>query len=221
MFYEAALSVKPDSKVVKDKITSTKNQQSDLRIKEAQAAKIIAAADKLLQENKQSEARGEYQKALDLTPANQYVAQKIQEIDKYNSDKKAIQDAYDKSIEQADQFYINRDFTNAQLKYQEALKAKPEARYPKEMLEKTKIGESQLQSDQQKYDASLASAENLFKSGDYEAAIIGYKSALAIKPAETYPKTKITEIEKLISERTSRKEAYDIAIKYGDQSFGE
>ena len=41
------------------------------------------------------------------------------------------------------------------------------------------------------------------KSADYEAAIIGFKSALAIKPAETYPKTKIAEIEKLIAERTS------------------
>jgi tetratricopeptide (TPR) repeat protein len=75
--------------------------------------------------------------------------------------------------------------------------------------------------DQEKYDAALASAESLLKSSDYEAALMGYKSALAIKPAETYPKNKISEIEKLINERTSRKEAYDIAIKNGDQAFGE
>ena len=140
-----------------------KNNSPNTKYEAEQSAKIIASADKLLQAGKRTEARAEYQKALDLTPDNQYAKQKIQEIDNYANNKKALQDTYDKSIEQADQFYINRDFANARLKYQEALKAKPEARYPKEMLEKTKSGESQLQSDQQKYDAALASAENLFK----------------------------------------------------------
>ncbi len=221
LFYETALAVKPDAKAVKDKITNTKKQQSEFKIKAEQSAKIIAAADKLLQAEKRAEALAEYKKALELTPANQHAAAKISEIEKYLADTKTLQDTYDKSIEQADQFYINRDFASARLKYQEALKSKPEARYPKEMLEKTKSGESQLQSDQQKYEAALASAENLFNTGDYEAALIGFKSALSINPAETYPKTRITEIEKLITERTSRKEAYEIAIKNGDQSLGE
>jgi hypothetical protein len=221
LFYETALAVKPDAKAVKDKITNTKKQQSEFKIKAEQSAKIIATADKLLQAEKRAEALAEYKKALELTPANQHAAAKISEIEKYLADTKTLQDTYDKSIEQADQFYINRDFASARLKYQEALKSKPEARYPKEMLEKTKSGESQLQSDQQKYEAALASAENLFNTGDYEAALIGFKSALSINPAETYPKTRITEIEKLITERTSRKEAYEIAIKNGDQSLGE
>lgn len=221
LFYETALAVKPDAKAVKDKIANTKKQQSETKIKEEQSAKIIVAADKLLQSGKREEALAEYQKALELTPSNQHAAEKKREIEKFLADKKTLQDTYDKSIEQADQFYINRDFASARIKYQEALNSKPEARYPKEMLEKTKSGESQLLSDQQKYDAALASAENLYKEGDYEAALTGFKSALAINPAETYPKTKITEIEKLITERTSRKEAYDIAIKNGDQSLGE
>ncbi len=221
LFYETSLAVKPDAKVVKYKVSNTKKQQSESKIRAEQSAKIIAAADKLLQAEKRTEARAEYQKALDLTPGNTHAKQKIQEIDKYTSDKKSVQDAYDKSIEQADQFYINRDFANARLKYQEALKSKPDARYPKEMLDKTKSGETRLQSDQQKYDAALASAESFFKEGEYESALIGYKSALALQPTETYPKTKITETEKLISERTSRMEAYDIAIKNGDQAFDE
>ncbi len=158
---------------------------------------------------------------MDLTPDNQYCKQKIQEINNYEANAKALQDSYDKSIEQADKFYLNRDFGNARLKYQEALKAKPDARYPKEMIEKSKTGESELLSDQQKYDAALSSAENFLKSLDYEAALLGYKSALEIKPAESYPKTKSTEIEKLLAEKSSRKEAYDIAIKNGDQSLGE
>ncbi len=220
-FYEAALALQPNTKLVKDKIASTKKQQTDFKIRTEQSAKSIASADVLLQAGKRPEARLEYQKAVDLTPDNQYAKQKIQEIDNYASNQKALQDSYDKSIELADQFYINRDFASARVKYQEALNAKPGARYPKEMLEKTKSGESQLFSDQQKYEAALASAENLLKSADYPAAIIGFRSASAIKPAETYPKTKITEVEKLIADNTSRKDAFDIAIKNGDQAFSE
>jgi tetratricopeptide (TPR) repeat protein len=220
-FYESALAFQPNAKTVKDKIASAKKQQTDLKIRIEQSAKSIASADILLQAGKRAEARAEYQKALDLTPANQYAKQKILEIDNYASNQKALQDSYDKSIELADQFYINRDFASARVKYQEALIAKPGARYPKEMLEKTKSGESQLLSDQQKYDAALASAEILLKSADYPAAIIGFTSASAIKPGEAYPKTKITEVEKLIADNISRKDEFDIAINNGDQALGE
>ena len=219
--YETALAVKPNNKTLKDKITAAKKQQVEYKSKAEQSAKNIATADILLQAEKRTEARDEYQKALDLTPENQYAKQKIQEIDNFSQKNKALQDNYDKSIEQADQFYINRDFANARLKYQEALNAKPQARYPKEMLEKTKLGESLLQSDQQKYDAALANAENFLKTSDFDAALLGFKSALAIKPSENYPKTKITEIEKLIADNTSRKEAYDLALKNGDQSLND
>jgi tetratricopeptide (TPR) repeat protein len=139
-FYEAALTVKPDAKAVKDKITNTRKQWADYKVRTEQSKKSIAAADKMLQAGKRTEARAEYQKALALFPDNQYARQKTQEIDNYDQNAKAIQASYDKAIEQADQFYINRDFASARLKYQEALNSKPEARYPKEMLEKTKTG---------------------------------------------------------------------------------
>ena len=221
LFYETALAVKPDSKLIKDKLATTKKQQAEYKSRTEQSANYVASADNFMLSGKLAEARTEYQKVLDLTPDNLYSKQKIQEIDNFEVNKKALQNSYDKSIEQADQFYINRDFTNARLKYQEALKSKPSARYPKDMIEKSKTGESQLQSDQQKYDAALAGAENFFKSADYEAALLGFKSALAIKPSENYPQGKITEIEKLLNRKTSQKEAYDIAIKNGDQSLSE
>jgi tetratricopeptide (TPR) repeat protein len=219
LFYETALAVKPNTKSVKDKITNARKLQSDYKLKGEQVVKLLAGAYKLLTAGKRTEALVEYQKVLVIFPENQHAKDKIQEIEKFANDKKSLQDTYDKVIELADQFYVNRDFVNARLKYQEALKVKPEARYPKEMLDKTKSGESQLLSEQEKYDAALSSAENLLKSNDYDAALIGFKSASAIKPTETYPKTKITDIEKLVGERNSRKEAFDIAIKNGDQAF--
>ena len=219
--YEKALTVKPESKSVKDKITLTRKQQEEARTKAELTAKYITAGDKLLQSGKRPEARAEYQKALDLTPSSTLAKQKLQEIDNYANNVKAQQEAYEKAIEQADQYYISRDFTSARLKYEEALKAKPEARYPKEMLGKTKTGESQLQSDQQKYDAVLASAENFLKTNDLEAALGGFRSASELKPAESYPKNKIAEIEALQNKRVQGKQAYETAIKNGDLALAE
>lgn len=220
-FYEKALTIKPNTKTVLDKITRTKKLKSDFKLKSDSYAKSIASADKLFAAGKRTEARVEYQKAAEFLPENQYPKQRIQEIDTYASNLKANQEKYDKSVELADQFYINRDFASARLKYQEALSVKPEARYPKEMLEKTSSGESQLQSDQEKYNAVLASAEGLLKSTDYEAALAGFKSASALKPSENYPKSKIVEIEKLISDQAARKTSFDLAIKKGDLLLNE
>ncbi len=220
-WFEIALAAQPDSRAAKDKLAETDRSKADKLVKRQQYDKLVADADKLFQAEKRTEAREIYQKAAGLLPDEPVAKQKINEIDSWFSAKKAIQDAYDKAVEQADQFYINRDFTNARLKYQEALKAKPEARYPKEMLEKSGQGEQQAQSDQEKYDAAIASADAFFKSGDMEAALTGYQTGLSIQPGSQYAKDKIREIETSQKERSSRKEAYDIAIKNGDQAFSE
>jgi tetratricopeptide (TPR) repeat protein len=219
--YQTALAVKPGDKTCRDKIQTAQKLKTESAARKAEADKLISGADKLLQAGKRAEAKTEYQKVLALIPGQAYAAQKISEIDAFDSQRQSVQAAYDKAIEQADQFYISRDFANARIRYEEALKVKPEARYPKEMLEKTKSGANVLQSEQEKYDGILAGADAFFKSGDYESALLGYRSALALRPSETYPATKVTDIEKIIGERTSREEAFVTAIKNGDQSFGE
>ena len=94
----------------------------------------------------------------------------------------------------------------------------------RKIIETDKTGESQVQSEQKKYDAALAVAESALKSTDYETALVGYKSASAIKPSEKYPQIKITEIEKLLTEKTAQKEAdenYRISIAKADIHFNE
>jgi len=116
---------------------------------------------------------------------------------------------------------MNRDFGNARIKYQEALKIKPDARYPKDMIMKAEQGEAQTRSETERYDATVASADVFYKSGDLEAALTGYRTALELKPGADYPSKKITEIEKSIFETNSRQEAFQLAIRNGDQAFSE
>jgi len=219
--YETALTVKSDSKIAKDKIVNAKKMQIEAESREKQGVAILTNADKLYALGKQLEAKVEYEKALALTPKNTSIQQKINTINQALEEKNTKQLAFDKAIEEADNYYINRDFASARTKYQAALAIKPDARYPKEMLQKTATGANQLQTEQEKYDAALASAEGFLKNKEYNTAIESFKAALAIKPNESYPKTKISDIEKLIANEEAAENAYRAAIKNADEALTE
>jgi tetratricopeptide (TPR) repeat protein len=167
----------------------------------------IANGDKALASSDYDHAVLFYEAALEIHPKAQFVNKKLTEA-------KSQQLAHNAKTEK-----VAITIASADVLPQPETATKKTNKIENPDADKT--GALQIQSEQEKYDAALASAENLFKSADYEAALAGFRSALAIKPSENYPKTKINEIEKLIAGNTSRKEAYDIAIKNGDQSLEE
>lgn len=220
-WFELAIATQPDSKPAKDKLAETDRKKAEMISKKQQLDKLLAEADKLLAQEKREDARKLYEQASTLLPSDPRAAGKMLEIDNFLKAKKDRQDAFDKAIEAGDQFYINRDFANARSQYEEALKIKPEARYPREMLDKTSKGMSQVQADQAKYDAAIAVADASFKNGKLDDALPEYRTALSFASNPTYAQGKINEIEQLIKDKNSRREAYNIALSNGDQSFSE
>ncbi len=63
-----------------------------------------------------------------------------------------------------------------------------------ELVKKTKT-----QDLTEKYNAAIAKADKALASKHYEEAEAAYKEALKYKPSESYPKTKVTEVEKAIA----------------------
>ena len=73
-----------------------------------------------------------------------------------------------------------------------------------------------------KYQSAITKADGAFNSKDYASAKTAYSDALGIKPNEAYPKTKLTEINKLIADAGKQKELdvkYQAAITKGDGAF--
>lgn len=218
-FYKQALVIKPGNKELKTLIADANRLKSELAAQKDIYNKSIVTADKLLEQKKYAEARAEYTKALAIIPGENYPSGKIASIDQLLAANKASDDAYAAIIDGADKFYVARDFDNARIRYQQALNMRPGERYPKSMLEKADMGQTEVRTIQQRYDAAIANADNLFKAAEMDAALIGYQSASIILPNESYPKTKIAEIKKIVSDRNSRQDAYNIAISNGDQAF--
>lgn len=217
--YEKAFVVKPNDRELRYKIETAKTEKEKYLKQKAEADKYLASGDKFLEENKRPQAKEQYQRALDIFPNDKKIQNKIYEIDNYLTIQQNKQTQFDALIESADEFYLNRDFSSAVLKYSEALTVKPEARYAQEMLEKAKKGAIEQQGELDIYNAAVANADKLLNQKEYQGALTAFQTALKLKPNENYPKTKISEIENILSKLASDKQNFEEAIANADKHF--
>ncbi|MBN8696302.1 MAG: hypothetical protein J0L87_07210, partial [Bacteroidetes bacterium] len=132
---------------------------------------------------------------------------------------------YQAAIAKGDAAFAKKDYATARAAYEDALSVKKGEQYP---LDKIKEIEK-LQADAAKnaaleadYKAAIAKADAAFTAKNYDFAKTNYNDALKLKPAETYPKTKLAEIEAALAKLASEKELntkYDAAIAKADKAF--
>ena len=195
MFYEAARQMHPKAKFVNEKITDTKQQQIAYKAKIAQPITPVVTADKVPQ--------AEIPEKVVLPKETAVVS--AEKVLKTEIPEKAVLPK-ETAVVSADKV-LQSDISEKTV-------------LPKEIAVTAKVPEPQKQPEQVKYDTTLALAENALKSGDYETALAGFKSASALKPSENYTKLKINEIEKMQNEKTLQKELgenYTAAIANGDK----
>ncbi len=213
-----ASSLKPQESYPRDKIAEIDALLANLAAAKAlddKYAGIIANADKLLAAKTYEQARSEYQNAGSVKPAETYPVLKIAEIDKILADiaaTKSLEENYKAVIANADRLLAEKSYELAKSDYAKASGLKPAEQYPK-----TKIAEidaalaaiAKQKALEEEYAATLANADKLLADKSYEPAKGQYQSALKIKPAEQYPKDKITEIDKALEELASIKDLED------------
>jgi len=209
----------------------------------------IAKADNFFNEKNYENARTEYRNALTVKPGETYPQQKVTEIGNLLAQLSAAQKAYETAIAKADKEFKAEKFDVAKLAYQEAQKAKPEEVYPAEQIAKidstvetrarlaaeaeaerirlekekaeaeaAKLAAVQAEKDKN-YGDAIAKADNFFNEKNYENARTEYRNALAVKPGETYPQQRVTEIGTLLAQLSAAQKAYETAIAKADKEF--
>lgn len=122
---------------------------------------------------------------------------------------------YVNSLNCADNFYKEAKYKEAQAKYKEAIRLKPEEKFLKVKLaeiESILIDLAVKEEEQNKYNTAIATADNTLKAKKYNEAKIKYKEAIKLKPEENYPKDKLTVIENIL-ENFAKKEVEDKEIQ--------
>jgi len=232
--YTEASGIKPSEAYPKTKLAEIDKLLASAaadKQKEQQYKDLIAKADAAFGTKDYAGAKSSYTQASAIKTAEQYPKTKIAEIDKLIAEMAkagALDKQYKDLITKGDNFFTQKNYTSARSAYSDASSLKSSEQYPK-----TKIAEidklladiasqkSAAEKDQQYKDA-VAKADKLFTAKDYANAKSEYNNALGIKPAEAYPKTKISEIDKLISAASSQKEKdekYKVAIAKADNAF--
>lgn len=189
---------------------------------------IVTSANKLFSESDWDKAKAKYKEAIDLDASQPLPAQKIAEIEKIQSDAKALAEKkanYDKAILAADELFTKKKYEDSKAKYQEAIGIDASQAYPNTRIAEIDklMGNAAAEAERKaKYDAAIQSGDQLFVAGDLEGSKGKFNEAIAIDGTQAYPKEKIAAIDKLIAEKaadTQKAEKYRAAVAAADNLF--
>ncbi|MCD4730004.1 MAG: hypothetical protein K8R74_05365 [Bacteroidales bacterium] len=219
--YMKAANLRPKNPYPREKVKEVDQLITNQQAASAQYNRIVAAGDRMLEAKEYEKARTKYQEALDLLPQQLYARDQLHEIDKILlASAESNQKNYNALIIAADGLFEKLDYDKAKLKYQNALKLKPEEVYPTQKITEIDqlIGEYEM--NKANYLRLIADADIDFKSRDYEPAKTKYLEASALFPKEGYPLEKIEEINLIRkADVQNMQRAYDKAIADADKFF--
>lgn len=195
--------------------------------------KIVRKGDREFAEKKYTDALESYNKALEIRPDDQYVIDKISEINKITSSQKTNEKLYNDYIKQADAQFNNNKYILAKEFYKRALGLKPGATYPitqiqaidKLLAQKNKT--LQDKTDQEvKYQQLIKQGDKAFDNEDLLNAKEQYQKALALKPNEKYPNDQVKIIDNILAEQQRiendkklKHDQYNKTIAEADNAF--
>jgi len=231
--FQKALGLKPGEIYPTDKIKTIDNilaeqqrNDADKKAKQDLFNKTIAEADQAMKKQDYTTAKTDYQKALQILPAESYPKQKLAEIDGIFKDQSDKNDHdYNLKIQSGDKNFVLKNYSQSKQDYKDALTIKPGSDYPakriddidKLLSEQARL-EAEKKAKRDAYNTAIAKADNLLKSQQYDQAIISYKEASSYLPDEQYPYSKIDEINK-IKKQNELENNYKQAITTADGYF--
>jgi tetratricopeptide (TPR) repeat protein len=224
--YENALSIKDNEVYPKTKIAEIEQILADLKAKQKEYDRLIATADKSFNKQDWNEAKLVYQQAISVFPEEVYPKNKITEIDNKllalkNAEESRLEkeQAYNNAIANGDRLFASSDYINAKNEFEKAATLKPGEKYPLEKITEIDNKLAELKQIQNQYNNLIANADRDFTAKRYDAALKNYQSASTLKQQETYPRTKINEINTLLAQLKSQEDKYNQFITSGNTYF--
>lgn len=171
----------------------------EIKKKTGKYNEFIAMAEASFQQENYEEAMNYYEKASQLLNFKQFPKDKIIEIkeilDRMNNPGKY----YDAYITKADSAFYQQDYEYAKENYLEASKIIPSKDYPKQQIQKIGLIIEEIAEKQEKYNKTIALADNQFSSENYLGAKDSYLGASAIMPEKEYPKNQVNKIDSILN----------------------
>ncbi|MCX7987708.1 MAG: hypothetical protein N2662_12295, partial [Bacteroidales bacterium] len=233
--YQQALTIKPNDSYATSRINDINKIIAELQKMEAERKanqqkyqSLIAQADQAFKNAQFDQASTLYQQALALIPSERYPKDKLKEIDQLLAEQaKQKEKNYQAKIESGDKNFASKNYNTALNDYKDALQIKPGENYPIQQIElinkiiaEQQKAEAEKKAKEENYRKAITRADQLLKNQQYDEALVAYKEALTYLPEETYPSTKIAEINQ-IKQQKEKEANYKKAIQNADAAFGK
>ncbi|MBE0637229.1 MAG: tetratricopeptide repeat protein [Bacteroidales bacterium] len=197
--FQKASDLKPEEIYPKSKIDEISTIFRKIAETNTAYESAIEIGEQFVKEEKFDLAKAEFQKATELKPAEEYPKNKLIEIDALAAELAEKQLQYNNFITAGDFHYDAGNLHEAKVSYNSALAIFPNSSYPKDKTAAIDVTlREELERIQKEYNAAVAEADRLFGTKAYDDAINQYQIASGIKPDETYPQSRISEITKII-----------------------
>ena len=201
--YESALKLYPNNQVAKTKYLDAKSKKEAYDLKVSEYDRLKSKGQEFTLRKKYGEAISYYEQALQLFPNDDDLVATINEL----QNKKNIADNYNTKIAEADAFYEDRSYNDAQSAYRAALTVIPNDSYALGMI--ARIDEivnspeyRKIQNDKAKLDSDFAGfiskGDNAMDQKNYESALSYYVKALELKPTNAEALSKKQNAENMI-----------------------
>lgn len=245
--FEQAKELKPDEAFPEQRIAEAQRaleKQEQQRIEKEKNDKAFADAMAQAQEAMQ---KGEYVKAQELyqsaltynpnaaEPRQQIVqAQKLEakrKEEELKAQKEEIDRQFNEAVQKADGLLAQKEYDQAIAAYKRALEIKPSDKYAGEQIIKAqnqKVADEQnkIVAIEQKYSEAISKGDALKLAQQYQEAITAYKQALEAKPSDPVAASKLSEAEKLytdkqakLKEETEDRAKFNQLVQEGDGLF--
>lgn len=227
--YAEAVKVLPEVEYASLKISEIEQIQADLaayKAKRNDYEKLLEEADNFFSGKDYPNAREKYTMALEVFATESYPQERISEIDTLVANiarQKEIQEKYDAAIAEADKLLEQKNYTEAKRYYLQAVQQKPDDEYASRKTKEVEAILLEIEREKRReelYAASLSAGDSLLALNQYQESKLAFQEALSLKPGESYPADKITEIDRELDRlEKERLQAYELAITKGDNFF--
>ncbi len=235
--YEEALQIESSSTYAKGRIEVCQKAIEKAEAEKQRQEKInqlLADADVSMNQKEWRNAIDLFEQVIELDANNAVAKAKIQIAEeelKREGELAEKEELYSQLFKEGDLFVQSKDFQNALAKYKEAKEVKDtpevqtkitEMNQKIQELEELAKAEAEAKAKEEQYQQIIKDAGIAFDTKKWEEAKTLYKEAAELMPNESYPKERISEIEKLVAEELAEQtkiEQYNALISEADAFF--
>ncbi len=231
-----AKNLLPQEKYPDQMILQIDNELKALATREAQQKQIdfaysqaISRADQAFGAKQYDIAKMAYSEALGIKASEKYPSSRIEEINRIIQEEK--EKTYQQAIAGADRLFNQKEYAGSIEEYRKALLVKDGDRYANEkiteasrFLDAIVVENARLKKLDDDYNRLLEDARDATGRNDLRKEKEKLSEALLLKPTETYPKKRISDIDDILEKQRIVEEnsrLYSENMKAGQKAFNE